>query len=511
MKPIPNSRLILGPPGCGKTHTLIELVRESLNRGVHPSRIAFVSFTTKAIREAVSRACDEFNLTPDDFPHFRTLHATGYHALGLQRQDVMSRADYSELGNMLGVEFNGADRTSVDDGIALPSIGGSGAKYLQAVMRARYREVELDREYNDLGDHTLSYPKLVQIHEQTEEYKSKMERLDFPDMIDHYIKRGEPAHFDLLIVDEAQDLTPLQWTMVRKMAENSIEVVIAGDDDQAIHRWTGVDVSQFLRCSKNIEVLSQSYRLPRAVWELSQRITSQIKQRIPKEFKPRAEEGSVQSIMRLESAPLDQGSWTIMARANSFCYDIADRLEKMGCYYSIKGKPSIDPSLIQNIETWKTLAQGGKVPLAFVKELYKAVPKTGTEAMVRRGAIKLLDAADPEGSLGYDDLTREFGWIGAQDLPAYDVLRVSYDERMYIRALQARGERLDQEPRIKVSTFHAMKGGEDVNCIVYLGSTKACMESKYPDDELRALYVAVTRTKENLYLLESDKKYRYHL
>jgi DNA helicase II / ATP-dependent DNA helicase PcrA len=302
MHPIPNSRLILGPPGCGKTYTLIEIVREALARGVHPSRIAFVSFTTKAIREALDRACAEFNLEPKQLPNFRTLHATGYHALGLQRTDVMARADYKALGDMLGVEFNGADRTSVDDGIVLPTIGGSGAKYIQSVMRARYREVSLAREYNEAEDYSLSYQKLVQVHEQNEEYKTKMGKQDFVDMIALYPVMADPIHLDLLIVDEAQDLTPLQWTMVRHMAETAAEVVIAGDDDQAIHRWAGVDVRQFLRCSENIEVLSQSYRLPRSVWRLAKSITARIEDRIPKDFHPKDEEGSVQTVMRLGDA-----------------------------------------------------------------------------------------------------------------------------------------------------------------------------------------------------------------
>ena len=74
---IPNATLILGPPGCGKTYTLIERVEAKLQEGVHPSRIGVVSFTTKAIGEFVDRACAKFNLTKNDFPHFRTLHATG--------------------------------------------------------------------------------------------------------------------------------------------------------------------------------------------------------------------------------------------------------------------------------------------------------------------------------------------------------------------------------------------------------------------------------------------------
>ena len=38
---------------------------------------------------------------------------------------------------MLGVDFEGTDATSMDDGISfIPTIGGSGAKYLQTIMRA---------------------------------------------------------------------------------------------------------------------------------------------------------------------------------------------------------------------------------------------------------------------------------------------------------------------------------------------------------------------------------------
>ena len=72
-------------------------------------------------------------------------------------------------------------------------------------------DVNLDFEYNYEGDHNLNFSKLVQIQQQIEEYKSKTGRVDFSDMIAKYIDIAEPPNLDLLIVDEAQDLTPLQW------------------------------------------------------------------------------------------------------------------------------------------------------------------------------------------------------------------------------------------------------------------------------------------------------------
>ena len=73
----------------------------------------------------------------------------------------------------------------------------------------------------------------------TKGYKEELFKFDFVDLIERYIKEVEAPSLDLLIVDEAQDLTPLQWEMVDKLASNAKKVLYAGDDDQAIHRWTG--------------------------------------------------------------------------------------------------------------------------------------------------------------------------------------------------------------------------------------------------------------------------------
>ena len=80
---VSDSLLIFGPPGTGKTHTLIGRVEDALEQGVHPSRIGFTSYSRKAITEARERVCARFQMEEKDFPNMRTLHSWAFRGLGL--------------------------------------------------------------------------------------------------------------------------------------------------------------------------------------------------------------------------------------------------------------------------------------------------------------------------------------------------------------------------------------------------------------------------------------------
>ena len=66
--------IILGPPGTGKTTTLLNLVDEFIQQGIRPKQIGYFSFTKKAATEAANRAAEKFGLDIDnDLSNFRNV------------------------------------------------------------------------------------------------------------------------------------------------------------------------------------------------------------------------------------------------------------------------------------------------------------------------------------------------------------------------------------------------------------------------------------------------------
>lgn len=500
------AELVYGPPGCGKTFFMIEKVKQALARGVAPDRIGYVSFTVKAVDEAIMRVAKEFGLTKRDCPYFKTLHALCFRALGLTRGDVVNGEDYAVLGRMLGMSFKEGRSFDPNDDWVMPG-DTYHDDYTRMYDRARLRMVSLEQEFREAGSYDLYYPALVQLAGTWENHKSLNGRLDFTDMLIKFLEIGEVPKLELLIIDEAQDLTPLQWAVVRRLMERADEVYFAGDDDQAIHAWAGVDIKLFLNASDNQRVLQQSFRLPRSVHTLAERVVKRIDVRKQKLWFPTDREGSVHFHMDRRTVPLDQGSWTLMARTNFQVNELAKELREDGVFYRRGQQRSVPLDLSLALDAWDRLRKGQTLSKDEAKALMKRLPKTGHKQALRGNAMASLETGDPEGRYSLSLLRSDYGLLIEEG--GVEIFGLSYDDEVYVRSLQRRGVNLLGEPSVKISTVHSMKGGEDDNIMLLTDSTRACTSSPDQDNEHRIIYVGITRAKENLHVIESSRKYRY--
>lgn len=490
---------IFGPPGTGKTTTLLDMVDKALSDGVAPSSIGFFAFTKKAAAEAKARASRRFELDPkDDLPYFRTLHSLAYRLLGVKEHQMMGYAQYLELSKAIGYDLNGTAYSEDWD----TNIKVSDHPVLSLINLARTKKNNLRREYNK-SNINFTWTEVDYIANSYLNYKNANHLMDFTDLL---IQFSQEAHlllpqFQLCFVDEAQDLSPLQWDIAHALDAKSERMYCAGDDDQAIYVWGGADVNHFIHLPGGSETLEQSYRIPRTVHRVAENIVNRINNRFPKTYRPRDKLGSVQRIYDISQLDLSHGSWLIMAHANYMLHPIADSLKRMG-YLFMRGhdQRSISEKMSVAINGWEQLRKGRSIDVASIKAIYGFM--SGNNIRIKRGFKKIKDEDDV--LLDLKTLQERYGLLVGEEMIWHEAMdRIPDNDRAYIIAMLRRGERFNAEPRIKLSTIHGTKGGEAENVVVLTDLTRAAQDQE--DDELhRTFYVAVTRTLENLYIHEPE-------
>jgi superfamily I DNA/RNA helicase len=209
---------------------------------------------------------------------------------------------------------------------------------------------------------------------------------------------------------------------------------------------------------------------------------------------------------------MSKGSWTIMSRTSKMLNILGDQLRGSGTLYQINGRLSFDEDMLKAMHVWDDLQQSGFITPAEAITLYSKLPKRGDNAMVAHGKSKTLESVDPTKPLTYQELKTEHGLLANDSAPAEDVLKLSEEDKRYLKAIRRRSA-ISTTPAVKLSTIHRMKGGEDENIVLLtdMGFLPHRTLQESPDDEHRVFYTAVTRTKENLHIVDTESKYRYDL
>lgn len=216
----PGPVLVLAGPGSGKTRTLVGRILYLLDRGVPPQNIVAVTFTRRAAGEMRERLVQALGPAAD-IPRADTLHA-----LALNEWPTDSE------GGQPAVLSEEAARTA----FAAANAGAATDKAAQQRLHRIWEELSLARETLT----PLQYPELL---ERYTVYKAERNLVDYTDLPEGWLTRleaGAPRPWKHVLVDEIQDLSPLQIRLLRALLPPSGDGFFGiGDPDQAIYGFRG--------------------------------------------------------------------------------------------------------------------------------------------------------------------------------------------------------------------------------------------------------------------------------
>jgi len=467
---------IFGPPGTGKTTKILTIVEELLEQGISPDKIAVVSFTKKAVNEFVNRAMKKFTkYKRDDFKWFRTIHSLAF-SFNNNRQLITNKQLF-DFAEKMGLEVSRF--SSIEDGMG----SKIGDKIINTEALSRLKMISLSQQFREENSFDFNLYNLQDWATQYKKYKERERLVDFTDLLEEFNKEID---VDFFLIDEAQDLCPLQWKVVEKASKKAKDIIIAGDDDQSIYKWAGASVTQFLDIVGEEIVLDKSYRLPLCIFDKSKDILKDIKERKEKVFTPTSKEGSITYINGIEDFEFEKDKEYLIIFRNSWAIkEISGILKEKGLPFSDPNGTSINQELLKAIVAWENLRKGIS-PSRDIISLFKKL-----SFKIR----KEEDLKNPE--LISQEWYKIFNKVSLNDLE-------------YLRNCKRNGYNLKVEPKIRISTIHKAKGGESENVIIFTDVSQKVWEHIDDDEEHRVWYVAVTRTKNNLFIVneKSNKFYR---
>lgn len=333
--------ILNGCPGAGKTSTLIGsphktgIMEEALASGsIKPEKIGFISFTRKALRVGIQRATEHFNLKRNDLPYFRTMHAMAY--MLLARPPLMNGSMLQMFFEQSGVRIDGRPMqiSSVD---LTPAMLMDGHLYdlntdtkddtiirLINFARVRYPEIadRKERLWNAFTsvkmNEQFQWKDVVHVADAYEDFRFRYSNFDHTDLLEAAVRDNIACPpLDLLLIDEAQDLSPLQWKFADQLIQRATRTVIVGDADQGIFEWAGAVPDYFAQLTRTHPTtpLLTSHRCPGIIQSLAQTVAGWMPNRDKKVWQPTGMQGTFEIVTDLNEIPFDTlDSWLILSR-----------------------------------------------------------------------------------------------------------------------------------------------------------------------------------------------------
>ncbi|MBV9135189.1 MAG: ATP-dependent helicase [Chloroflexi bacterium] len=292
--------LVIAGAGTGKTWTLACRVAYLIEHGVPPERILLLTFSRRAAKEMLARAGRLVDRTRTGKVWGGTFHATANRLLRIYGRALNLSPDFTVLD-----QADMADLMDLIRGERSPARDKKERRFPKKdTLVAMYsRMVNAGEPLSSVLEHAFPWCRdeadgIRAIFAEYTRRKRNQNVLDYDDLLLYWRALGEtPAGqdvarlFEHVLVDEYQDTNPLQAQILQSLRAENRNLMVVGDDAQAIYAFRAASVRNILDFPLQFPgarriTLEQNYRSTRPILDVSNAVIAQARERFPKNLWP---------------------------------------------------------------------------------------------------------------------------------------------------------------------------------------------------------------------------------
>ena len=552
---------IIGAPGAGKSHTLLNYAREEAERGVDLSNLYYATYTRAGQQEAAEALADVYQDEASDEDiekRARTLH--GLALLCCREEGIVDpEADQDQVivdeeGDGLrhfeafceqeDIPYSGGS-SEIDDLAGDPTDTTAGEQFfaLNGWLTNKVRP-PTDHAKSPVAP-SWDSSTIVETLEAWAEFKQNggadggLPVYEHDDYVRAALDHKLVPPVVVLLIDEFQDLSPLQYALYKVWRDSGVisRIYIGGDVNQAVYGFRGA-VSKYLAGTPadKTTMLTESYRCPAAIARVARGMLEACPETDPRGFSSTREGGVVNTTRLLSPSQLGDAvreslddhdpsgeldaSTFLLARTNSRAWSIISALRDQGIPYLRLGKERYGQVWTEDVtdlyNLFRKLDTGERPTVGEVQVLFDNLSEAkATELGVIIGGGETDDGGrgrfNPDLGAGGDEQKIEVS--GLRDALPDDISEAPEDlgilrkwRRDALTNALAHGPDIPPE-RVRVGTIHSAKGLE-APCVFLLDRYTHRLTERYyrnsggfQKEEHRLYYVGLTRASETLHIV----------